>query len=191
MADIEESELVDEIVSALDTVGEVEGWIERRMDGTLEGTVLESAFCEVTRRLPGDAPPSTDQWEHLLVAAATFSARRNSRVGYEACKSAVDALNTVVQENRFETAVREDIVTIASALALVLTAQRKLRQMVELAVCSLCEKHTECLPQMAERCQNIWQRYGQMSGEDGLFIWDTRNNQWRLSQDFKSYCPDS
>ena len=74
MADMTVAEMVEELALAFDKVGEVEDWIARRLDGTVDRTTIESAFCEVTQHLADDGPPTTDQWEHLLVAAATFSA---------------------------------------------------------------------------------------------------------------------
>ena len=41
--------------------------------------------------------------------------------------------------------------------------------------------------ELAEQCQNIWTRRGQMSGRPGLFLWDQRRHEWRLAQDFKPY----
>ena len=78
-------------------------------------------------------------------------------------------------------------VTLTSAITLVIAAQRKLRQTGESTIGLLCDKFTDCLPEMAERCQDIWRRHGQMSGVEGPFVWDGRNHEWRLRQDFRAH----
>ena len=80
--------------------------------------------------------------------------------------------------------------TETRALTLALTAQKKLRQPIEQAIGALGDKFADLIPDMAERCQDIWQRRGQMSGADSLFVWDTRQDVWRLHQDFKTYRPE-
>ena len=189
MADLDESKLVDEMLSALDTAGAIESWIDRRMLGPDSGELLAESFRQATQRLLGADPPKTDRWEHLLFTSAVHSAKSNYKLSCETCKTAITELTQMIQEDRFATTVSEHIVTLASALTLVLSAQRRLRQPIELATRTLHEKFPDLMPVMAERCQDIWQRHGQMSGLVGLYLWDNRNNEWRLNQDFKPHRP--
>ena len=191
MADFSVSGLVDEILTALGTTEELENWLPQHLDGSIDVAVLTEAYRAVTQRLLGAEPPLTARWERLLVGAAGRHSRTDSEHGYEACKAAIAELTEMNQGAAFSGQPSEQIVTFASALTLVLTAQRKLRQPIEIAIESLCEKFADFLSEMAERCQDIWRRRGQMSGADGLFVWDARNDQWRLRQDFKSHRPSS
>ena len=189
MADLDESGLVDEILSALDTAGGIENWIDRRMFGPDNSDVSAETFRLATQRLLGTDPPKTDRWEHLLFATAVRSAKSNRKLLCEACKTAITELTQMIQGDRFTTTAPAHIVTLASALTMVLSAQERLRQPIEIMTSTLHEKFPDLLPVMAERCQDIWLRHGQMSGLEGLYLWDNRNNQWRLSQDFKSHRP--
>lgn len=189
MSDLNVTSLVDEVVSALDTVGELEDWMLRRLDGSVAGPLIDETYRQVTGRLLKADPPEIARWEHFLVSAAVNSAKRNNRMGYVACKYALDKLIEIIQEDSLSGAAPKLLVTLAGALTLILAAQRKLRQSVELSTSLLCERFPDLLPEIAELCQNIWQRRGQMSGSDGLFVWDTRNDEWRLSLDFKPYRP--
>lgn len=189
MVDFDVPELVEEILSALDAAGGMESWVQRRMDGSDDGAILDEAFLEVTQRLFLADPPRTTDWEHLPVATADRSARPNGLHAYEACKSAIAELTKMIEEDSFNNVAPERIVTFGSALTLVLIAQRRLRQPIEVAIGSWCEKFPGPIPDMAERCQDIWQRWGQMSGAAGLYLWDTRNNEWRLNKDFKPFRP--
>jgi len=127
----------------------------------------------------------------MMVGAAGHRSRSDGVNGFRPCKAAIAELTKMIQEEAFNSVSPEQIVTFASALTLVLTAQRKLRQPIEIATESLCRNFADLLPEMAERCQDIWRRSGQMSGAEGLYVWDKRNEEWRLHQDFKSHRPTS
>jgi hypothetical protein len=189
MADLDESVLVDEILSALDTAGDIESWIDQRMLGSVNGELLAETFRVATQRLLCADPPKTDRWEHLLFTTAASSAKSNQKLSCEACKTAITELTQMIQGDLFATTASEHIVTLASALTMVLSAQRRLRQPIEVATRTLHEKFPDLMPVMAELCQDIWQRHGQMSGLVGLYLWDNRNNEWRLNQDFKPHRP--
>lgn len=189
MTDLDESGLVDEILSALDTAGGIESWIDRRMFGPDRSDISAETFRLATQRLLGTDPPKTDRWEHLLFATAVRSEKLNCKLSCEACKTAITELTQMIQGDRFTTTAPAHIVTLASALTMVLSAQRRLRQPIEIMTSTLHEKFPDLLQVMAERCQDIWQRHGQMSGLEGLYQWDNRNDEWRLSQDFKPHRP--
>lgn len=186
---VDESGLVDEILSALETAGEIESWIDRYMLGPGSDKLFAETLRLANQRLLGADPPKTDRWEHLLFTTAARSAKSNPKRSCEACKTAINELAQMIQRDRFATTATAHMVTLASALTMVLTAQRSLRQPIEIATRMLHEKFPDLMPVMAERCQDIWQRHGQMSGLEGLYLWDTRNNEWRLNQDFKPYRP--
>ena len=191
MANLDVARLVDEIVSNVDEVGELEAWVKRRLDGTVEDALLDEAFGQVTQRWLGAEPPQTALWEHLVVVTAAHSTKPNGQHGYEACKSAIARMTQMVEEEVFRNVSAEVIVSLASALTLTLAAQRRLHQPIEVATGALGEKFSDSLADMAELCQNIWQRHGQMSGSEGLYVWDLRRKEWRLRQDFKPFRPTS
>ena len=191
MENFDVAKLVDEILAALDAVGQLESWVQQHMDGSVDGALLNKTCREVTQRLLGVKPPKTAHWEHFLVATAIHSAKSTRQHGYEVCKTAIAKLNEMIPRDSFIGVAEGEIMTLASALSVALTAQSKLRQPIEATIALLCEKFPDYVPDMAERCQDIWQRHGQMSGAKGLYVWDIRNNEWRLSQDFKPYRPDS
>ncbi|MCH8047987.1 MAG: hypothetical protein IID44_30200 [Planctomycetes bacterium] len=187
MENADSAQLVDEILSALQSVGEPEIWVQQHLDGSVEQAVLDETFVAVTERLLGAQPPQAAHWEHLLVLTAARSSQRGGRPGFEACKAAVDKLDEMIRQDVFVGVSGDQAIALASAVTLILTAQSKLRQPIEVVVASLCEKFPDSLQLMAERCGDLWQRRGQMSGVEGLFVWDTRQNEWRLEQDFKAY----
>ena len=187
MENADSAQLVDEILSALQSVGEPEIWVQQHLDGSVEQAVLDETFVAVTERLLGAQPPQAAHWEHLLTLAAARSSQRGGRPGFEACKAAVDKLDEMIRQDIFSNVSGDQAIALASAVTLILTAQSKLRQPIEVVVASLCEKFADSLQLMAERCGDLWQRRGQMSGVEGLFVWDTRQNEWRLEQDFKAY----
>lgn len=191
METLDASTLVEELLVAFDTVGELERWVDRRMEGTVEQAVLNDALGEVTSRLLSADPPDTAFWEQLLFAASVRSAKANGSHALEGCRAAVVQLLQMIDRDSLQQISSDRIVTLASALTLALTAQKKLRQPIEEAIGALGEKFGDLIPDMAERCQDIWQRRGQMTGADSLFVWDTRHNVWRLHQDFKTYRPDA
>jgi hypothetical protein len=189
MGDSDAQEMAEEILAALENVGETESWVERRLGASSERLVWQETFRVVTRRLLGVQPPRAADWEHLLVAAAARSTQPRGQLASDACKAAIGELCRLVDEDQFSTSTPARITTLASALTLALTAQRNLRQSIEAAIGALHDKFPHLLAEMAQQCQDIWQRRGQISGADGLFLWDTRNGTWRLNQDFKPLRP--
>jgi len=184
------TQLIDEILQALENVGEPEDWVQQRVDGSVDQAVLDETFVAITERLLGTQPPQTAHWEHLLVLTAARSTQRGGQPGFGACKAAIDKLDEMIRRDVFSCPKSEQAITLAGALTLILTAQSKLHQRIEVAVGSLCDKFADSLQLMAERCGDLWQRRGQMSGVEGLFVWDTRQGEWRLEQDFKAYRPE-
>ncbi len=191
METLDASTLVEELLAAFDTVGELERWIDRRMDGTVDQAVLNDAYGQVTQRLLGHEPPDTAFWEQLLFASSMKSAKAKGNHSLEASRSAIEQFHKMVEDDTLQQVNSDRIITLASALTLALTAQKRLRQPIEEAVGALCERFGDLIPNIAERCQDIWQRRGQMSGADSLFVWDIRHNVWRLHQDFKTYRPET
>ena len=190
MGNSDATQLVEEILAALQSVGKPEDWVTQRVDGSVDQPILDEAFVAVTERLLSAQPPQTAHWEHLLTLAAARSSQRGGQSGFAACKAAIDKLGEMIGQDIFSGASAEQAITLASALTLILTAQSKLRQPIEVAVASLCDKFPDSMQSMAEHCQNLWQLRGQMSGVEGLFVWDTRQAEWRLGQDFKAYRPE-
>ncbi|MFV2065527.1 MAG: hypothetical protein ACC645_01000 [Pirellulales bacterium] len=189
MSESNEALLTDEIMTALDAVGELEKWVETRLGDSTDRDLLNATYRDVTHRLLTVVPPKTAHWEHLIVATAARSAKQRETAATDACRAALAELRTMLQRDGFDQVAPERIVTLASAMTLALTAERKLRQPIEMTVELLVDRFPALLPDMAQRCQDIWLRRGQMSGEEGLFVWDTRNSQWRPRQDFKSHRP--
>jgi len=170
MTDLDKGALVDEILSALDTAGEIESWIDRRMPSLGNSELFAETFRLVTQRLLSADPPKTDRWEHLLFVTAASSAKSNQILSCEVCTTAITELTQMIQGGRFAKTVSEHIVALASALTMVLSAQRRLRQPIEVATRTLHEKFPDLMPAMAELSQDIWQRHGQMSGLVGLYL---------------------
>ena len=189
MPDADVVRLVDEILAALADAGEVENWAAAYLQGPQSPAVLDAACMEVTERLLGAEPPRAAEWEHLVFTLAVESAKSHGKHDLTACRAAIDTLGKMIDQGRFDPCAGEAIDTLASGLTLVLSAEIKLRQPIEFAILRLCDRYPDRLPAMAERCQSIWQRRGQMSGAEGLFVWDLRNHLWRLNQDFKPYRP--
>ena len=189
MTDLDEGALVDEILSALDTAGEIESWIDGRLPSLGNSERVAETFRLVTERLLSVDPPKTDQWEHLLFVTAASSSKSNQILSCEVCTTAIAELTQMIQTDRFANTDSDHIVALASALTMALSAQRRLRQPIEVATKTLHEKFPDLLPAMAALSQDIWQRHGQMSGLVGLYLWDNRNNEWRLNQDFKPHRP--
>ena len=187
MTDLTAEALTNEVLSTLTTVGELEGWLDRRLDGSVDRDVTTNAFRALTKSLLGGVPPNAADWEHLVTKASVRSSKPNGVHAYEACRVAIETLAEMVQSGSLDAGDADQIVTLTSAITLVIAAQRKLRQTGESTIGLLCDKFTDCLPAMAERCQDIWRRHGQMSGVEGPFVWDTRNHEWRLRQDFRAH----
>ena len=181
--------LTQEATSALTTVGALEDWLERRLGGAISEEMTSNAFRELTRYLLGDSPPRVADWEHLVTKTSVRSLKPDGKPAYEACRAAIERLSEMAQSRSLSAENADEIVTMTSALTLVIAAQRKLRQVVELTIGMLCDEYPDCLATMADRSQDIWRRHGQMSGVEGPFVWDQRNQEWRLRQDFKSYRP--
>ena len=83
------------------------------------------------------------------------------------------------------------LMIFAGAMTVVLASQYRLTQDIEVSMRRLCERFPEQLPEIAEQCQDIWKLRGQMTGRRGLFLWDMRQQEWRLAQDFTPYRPSS
>ena len=75
MTDLDRGALADEILSALDTAGEFESWIDRRLPSLGNNELIAETFRVVTQRLLSVDPPKTDRWEHLLFVTAASSAK--------------------------------------------------------------------------------------------------------------------
>ena len=185
------SELADEILKAGAEVGVLESWVEQQLDGSANLAIVQAAYRELTRRLICATAPDVAVWEHVIVTTAISAERSNLIQSTEACRAALAELQAILADGLTEGFPPDQIVTLASALTLVLAAQREVRQDIETSVELLRQRFPDKLQEMAERCQDIWKRHGQMSGVDGLYVWDRRKQEWRLTQDFKPYRPAS
>ena len=132
---------------------------------------------------------ASSAWERLIVSTAATSATRGGQVAYDACRAAVGDLDRLLSDGCLSDSSKHDFVALGCALAVAFTAQVKLRQPIEDAIGSICDLSPESMSEVAERAQAIWQRRGQMSGAESLFVWDLRKKEWRLSQDFKPHRP--
>ena len=95
----------------------------------------------------------------------------------------------MVDAGAFQGASADRLATLARALTVALAAQGKLRQPVESAVGQMIDHCPLELHTLAERCQDIWQRRGQVLGMAGLCLWNCRNNEWRFGNDSKRLRP--
>jgi alkylhydroperoxidase/carboxymuconolactone decarboxylase family protein YurZ len=181
------AQLATEIITAVDQAGELESWVARRIDGSTDEAALAEASTQVAMRLLDVEPPITGAWEHLLVTLAVHSSRAPKHRGLAACRSIVRSLGDSLVENRLGEFDSQRVLTLACALTVALAIQDKLTQDIEETMRGLAERFPDALQEMAGQCQDIWMRRGQMSGKQGLFVWDTRRDEWRLAQDFKSY----
>lgn len=184
------SQLVDELVTGLESESSVEPWLDQRIVGSQDRELLIDVYRDATKRLLDCEPPKAAHWESLLVPTAARSVQRDCPAGFDACRASVEQLTELVVDDTFSSSSLERIVAFASTLIVALEAQRKLRQTIEHAAAALFEQFPDYRGELAERCQDLWQRHGQLSREEGLFVWDVRNAEWRLSQDFKSHRPD-
>jgi hypothetical protein len=182
-------QLAREILDTVEQPGELRGWLQHR-SASASTEFLDKACVLATEELLSAEPPRTGEWEQLLIQLAVHSQETAAHAGLDRCKSVLAKLDEMIAADRFASVEHDKIVTIAGALTIALTAQRRLRQPIEKVMRSLCEKSDNELAQIGQQCQNIWTRKGQMSGEPGLFLWDTRNGEWRLRQDFKAHRPD-
>jgi hypothetical protein len=182
-------QVIDVLSSALPKVGGIEHAVVELLGGSTLVETLSAAAGQITRRLLADQPPATALWEHLVVTIADRSAAKHAEAGMAACKTALDTLLDLLQEDALCDYTGEQVSTIAGALTLVMAAQPRLRQSVEHAMLVLAENFADRLQDLAQLSQDIWLRRGQMTGTPGLFVWDIRHGQWRLAQDFKPYRP--
>lgn len=191
MSDAHIDQLVDEMVEVLGGDASLAEWISRNCDGSVEAETMNRAMGDVTAELLAGASPQISLWERLFLAVALQSTEKQGQTSFEACNTALDRLAEIVEAGGLDSAAPADVVTLGTALTLLLAAQRKLHQRIEYAVGLLCERHPGCVSEMAPRCEELWHRCGQMSGASSLFVWDRRREEWRLTQDFKSYRPES
>ena len=190
MEKLTRSQLVGEIMEALDSVGACQGWADERMHDPTAANELSEAFREVTQKLLTSDPPQHVHWEQLLVAAASASCDKPHANALAACKAGIAQLDESIQSGGLDAFTSDQAAAVAGALTLILAAQVKLRQAAEIAICSLANAFPDAVQAMGQLSQEIWLRRGQMSGHDGLFVWDCRRGEWRLSQDFKPYRPE-
>lgn len=189
MSDSTIVDLVDEMVETLGGSEPLGDWIARRCDGSVGTTTMNHAMADITGQLLSGRSPQVTLWERLFMAVAMQSTEKQGQTSFEACTTALDRLAELLEDDGFATADDSDVITLGTALTLLLAAQRKLHQRIEYCVGLLCNKHPKCLDEMAERCEELWHRCGQMSGASSLFVWDQRRDEWRLAQDFKPYRP--
>ncbi len=180
------TQLVNEILVAVDQVGELKSWVVERLDGPINDAALHEACTQVAEQFLSSTPPQTGFWEHLLLTLAVHSRNRQPS-GLSACKSVVQHLSDLLGDERLRHFKAPELVTLASAMTVALAIQDKLTQDVEATICRLCGGFPDVLPEIANQCQGIWKRRGQMSGRPGLFLWDVRRQEWRLAQEFKPY----
>jgi hypothetical protein len=126
-----------------------------------------------------------------LITLAFHSSRNHKHHGLSACKSIIQNLGELLREDRLGHFHVPELVTLASAMTVVLAIQDKLHQDVEEATRSICNRYPDAVDEIAENCQDIWKRRGQMSGRLGLFLWDVSREEWRLAGDFRPYRPRS
>jgi len=181
------AQLASEISVAVDRVGEFESWVAKRLDGSIDDDALDQACTRVAEKFLTSDPPQTGAWEHLLVTLAVHSSRSRDHHGLDACRAVVGQVSDMLGDERLGHFKPAQIMTLASAMTIVLAVQDRLHQDVEETIRRLCDGFPDVLPQIAEQCQDIWTRRGQMSGRPGMFLWDRRRQEWRLAQDFKPY----
>ena len=184
-------QFANEMIDALDRSGRFEALVAERVDDSMDEEVLDEACVRVADELLKVTPPRTAQWEHFLVTLASHSSKSRQRHGLHVCELVIHRLRAMLAADELTTTEPAKLITLASALTVVLAAQEKLRQDVEQTMLALCEAQPDLLGEIAEHCQSIWKRHGQMAGGNGLFFWDTRSQEWRLAQDFKIYRPES
>ncbi len=187
MTELNTEQLVIDVLSKIDQPGQIENWADVHMEGSIPTPVTQEACVGVTKNLLQAVPPRTGEWEHFLVTLAAHSRRSKRRVATESCEAAIVGLLQLLDDGALDACDEQKVVTVANALIVTLAAQRKLRQDIEEVIGRICDKWTHLLPQIGEQCQHIWKRKGQMSGEPGLFLWDKRNQAWRLATDFRQY----
>lgn len=191
MTDLQSEPLVDELVETLADGDSIPDWIAKRCDGSIDTERLCRATRDLTSQLLQTDSPRVAYWERLFMALALRSAENEGQAAFEACAAAVDRLAELVETGQLDPVSHDDVVTLGSSMTLMLATQRKLHQRIEYAVGLLCIRHPASLAAMAQRCEDIWHRCGQMSGASSLFVWDGRREEWRLAQDFRPYRPEA
>jgi hypothetical protein len=61
------TQLVNEILVAVDQVGELKSWVVERLDGPINDAALHEACTQVAEQFLSSTPPQTGFWEHLLL----------------------------------------------------------------------------------------------------------------------------
>ena len=182
------TEWVNEIGQAVGQVGQLEAWVAKQLDGTA-GAAPEQACAEAAKQFLDSTPSDIGAWEHLLVTLAFHSGRTREQHGLNTCKSIIEHLVDRLHAEPHGEFNTPELTTLASAMTVVLAIEDRLQQDVEEAMRGICERFPEAIAEVAEHCQDMWKRRGQMSGRRGLFLWDMRRSEWRLAQDFKTYRP--
>lgn len=195
MSDTQLSSLVGEMIAAADSGESLQAFVAKHGaanhgDHAVETEQLRQMLCEVTMRLLTGNTLRVATWERTLTAVTIRSTQADGEVAFDAVAAAIDHLAELIDRGELDSAAHADIVSLGSSLTLLLAAQRKLHQRIEYAVGLLGKHHPASLSEMAERCEDLWHRCGQMSGANSLFVWDARQKEWRLTQDFRPYRPD-
>lgn len=178
---------VSEIIAAVDQPGELEIWVAKQLDDHPHDSGLDTACVMVAQQLLAVDPPQIGYWERLLVTLAVQSGQDRGNAGLSTCTAILAQLRDHLATNPQLNV--PSLITLANALTVVLAAQNRLRQKIEQTIKLLCDTYPDALAPIAESCQDIWKRRGQMTGRKGFFIWDVRKQEWRLAQDFKSFRP--
>ena len=198
MTDLQATGLIDEMIVAISDGKRLPNWITQRCDDSVDTELMSEgmcnalcdALCDATVQLLTGESPHLAHWERLIMAVAIGSTETESSAPFDACAAAITRLADLIENGDLDQAAHEDVVTLGSSLTLLLATQRKLHQRIEYAVGLLGNRHPKSLGEMAERCEELWLRCGQMSGATNLFVWDQRHEEWRLAQDFKAYRPE-
>ena len=182
------AQLVREVADAVGQVGELEAWVAKHLDGSVDETAKQACVQAAEQFLVG-TPPQIGAWEHLLVTLAFHSGRNREQTGLDTCKSIIEHLTGQLGGDPSRPFNTPELTTLASAMTVVLAIQDKLRQDIEESMRRMCDQFPAAVAEVAEHCQDIWKRRGQMSGRRGLFVWDVPRGEWRLARDFKPYRP--
>lgn len=185
------ADLVSEILAVADRAGELDAWATERLNDSINDEALDKACTQLAEQFLTSDPPQTGAWEHLLVTLAIHSCRSKQLQGMNACQSMLRQLRDFLVDGQPKHFNPSKLMVIASAMTVVLASQYRLTQDIEVSIRQLCERFPEQLPEIAEQCQDIWKRRGQETGRRGLFVWDVRQQEWRLAQDFNPHRPSS
>ena len=169
MIEFELGQLTAEILTATTEVGQVDHWIDERLNGTVQTDRLNEACAQATEMLLTGEPSATGRWEHFLFSMAAHSHASGECHSLGQCKVIVAKVCELITTNRCPDLPSGQVVTIATGLTVALAAESRLRQSVEEAIKVLCEAFPLVVPEMAQACQDIWLRQGQTTGAPSLF----------------------